>query len=82
MAMMDVGVMGVGVPQRGMSVRMSVRFAGRIVQPVFVLMVGIVFVLMVVKHFFMFMFMFVSLGQVQVDPDAHQDRRRKKGHGG
>ena len=80
--MMNVGVMGMGVPQRGVSVRMSVRFAGWIVRPVFVLMVGVVFVLMFVEHFFMFVFVFVALRQVQVDSQAHQDRRRKKGQGG
>ena len=71
MAMMDVGVMGMGMPHRGMSVGMRVRFAGRIVRAVFVLVVGVVFMSMFVERFFMIVFMFVPLGQVQVDPDSH-----------
>ena len=62
MPVMDVGIMCVLVPQRRVMVPMGVRFAGRIVSCVRVLMVCVMYVSMFVIHRFVRVFVVVVFG--------------------
>ena len=71
--MMDVGIVGMGVGQCLVLVRMAVRLSWRVVGGMFVLMVFIMDVAVFMLH--RLVFVFVPLRQVQPDADAHERRR-------
>ena len=62
--MMEVRVVGVSVRHRFVFMNMSVRFAGRVVGGVFVLVVFVVDVAMVMLHRLVSVFVFMPLSQV------------------
>ena len=76
--MMHVGYVRVPVPHFGMPMRMHMRFAGRVVRQVLVLVMFIVHMGMRVLHRLMLVLMFVLLGEVQPDANAHQEAGRDK----
>ena len=78
----DVRVVRVRVAHRSMFVRMAVRFAGRVVRAVVVLVVFVVDVGVVVGHRLMVVFVVVPLGQVQPDPDTHEGSGQEEGNRG
>jgi hypothetical protein len=78
MRMVHVRHVRVSVFQSAVTVRMGVRFAGRIVGAVFVLMMRIMHVGMRVFHGFMNVLMFVVLGDVQPYADRHQQPRHQQ----
>ena len=63
-SVMNVRVMGMRVSHRRVIVRMTVRFAWRVIRAVFVSMVFIVDVAMVVGHRLVVVFVLVTLGQM------------------
>src|SRR5437016_2100647 len=72
MPVVDVRVVRVRMTHRTVVMGMAVRFAGRVVRPMFMLMVLVVDVAMVVVHLLMLMFVSTSLRQVQPDPETHE----------
>ena len=80
-AVMLVRIVGVGVGQNLMGMRVAVGFADRIIRPMTVLVVGIVNVPVFVFQSFVGVFVFMTLGEVQPDPDRHQKARQDKRRG-
>ena len=80
-AMVDVRVVGMGMPHRRVEVRMAMRFPRRIVGAVRVLVVFVVDVAMVVEHLFVYMNMFVAFRQVEPYAQTHERGRRQKNKG-
>jgi hypothetical protein len=74
-AMMDVGIVGVIVGQFSMVMDMGVRFAGRIGWLVRVLVMLIVPVEMLMRHWFMAVRVDVVLGQMEPYADQHEAAR-------
>lgn len=72
MAMMQVRKMRVAVDQRRMLVAMGVRFAGRSIRPMFMLVMRIVDMPVFVLYRFVVMLVRVPFGQMQVKADTHQ----------
>jgi len=77
-AMMDVRVMGMGMPHRRVEVRVAVGFPCGVVGTMRVLMMLVVDVAVVVKHFFVFVHVFVALRQVEPHTYTHERGRRQK----
>ena len=77
-AMVDVGVVGMRVRQNVVTVGMAVRFAGRILRSMPVLMVCVVRVQVVVLDRLMDMFMLVTFGQMQPNSRCHESNGGKK----
>ena len=71
--MVDVGIMGVSVDHRPMTVRMAVRLAWRDAGRMLMLMMSVMDVPMVMLEWFVRMLMAVRFGQMQPEPDRHQD---------
>lgn len=69
---MDVRVVRVSVFERGVDVFVDMRFAGRIVRFVRMLVMFVVAVAVLVDQGVMQVKMVVPLGQMQPDPDQHQ----------
>ena len=70
--MMNVRVVWMGVFQAGVDVFVRVRFAGRIVRSVRVLVMVVVGVAVFVAHEAVDMGVIMPLGQMQIDADQHQ----------
>ena len=80
-SVMNVRVMRMRVPHRKVFVRMTVRFARRVIRAVFVSMVFIVDVTMVVRHRLVVVFVLVTLGQMQPHSHAHEKSREEENGG-
>ena len=76
--MVDVRVMGMGMPHRRVEVRVTVGFPRGVVGTVRVLVVLVVDVAVVVEHLFVFVHVFMALRQVEPYPYAHERGRRQK----
>ena len=70
--MMNVRVVWMGVFQAGVDVFVRVRFAGRIVRSVRVLVMVVVGVAVFVAHEAVDMGVIMPLGQMQIDAGQHQ----------
>ena len=70
---MDVGVVRMRVDKFPVAVPVGVRFAGRIIRAVDMLMMHVVMMKVLVLHQFMAMLMLVAFGQVEPDAKAHQN---------
>jgi uncharacterized membrane protein len=79
--MVNIRVMGMGLGQCLVLVRMAVRLSWRVVGGMFVLMVFIMDVAVFMLHRLVFVFMFVPLRQVQPDANAHERRRHGEENG-
>ena len=71
MAVVQIRIVRVSVPQWRVPMRVGVRLAGRIVRPVRVLVVRVMNVPMLVLERLMDVLVLVPLGEVQPDADAH-----------
>ena len=69
--MMDVGIMGMGVGQCLVFVRVAVRLSWRVVEGVFVLVVFIMDVAVFMLHRNVPVFVFMAFRKVQPDAHAH-----------
>ena len=69
--MMNVGIMRVGMLKSVMPVRMRVRFSDRIVGGVFMLMMRIVSVFVLVRHWLMNVEVLVTFSQMQPHSNGH-----------
>lgn len=72
MPVVQVGVMRVAVGERRVAVPMGMRLAGRIIGPVFMLMMFVMDMAMGMLHRFMRMFVVVGFHEMQIKPEAHQ----------
>ncbi len=81
MPMMDVGIVGMGVGQRLVLVRVAVRLSWRVVGGVSVLVVFVVDVAVFMLHRLVFVFVFVPLRKVQPDAHAHERSRHAEENG-
>jgi hypothetical protein len=70
---MEVGIVGVRVPQRRVPVRVAVRLAWRVGRQVLVLVMFVVDVEVVVLQRLVLVLVFMPLGQVEPHADAHED---------
>ena len=77
---MHVRHMRVAVLQARVMVSMRVRFAGRVVGAMRVLMMDIMVVQMVVLHGFVVVLVIMNFGEMQPDAARHQRARRHKLH--
>ena len=77
----NIRVMGMGVRQCLVFVRVAVRLSRWIVGGVFVLVMFIVDVAVFMLHRLVCVFVFVSLRKVQLDADAHECCRHTKENG-
>jgi hypothetical protein len=79
--MVHVGHVGMRVLEPTMTMRMGVRFAGRVLGQVWMLMVLVMHVGMRVHQRLMDMLVLVVLGHMQPDARRHEDTGRNEGHG-
>lgn len=76
--MVTVGHVRMGVTEVGMAVPVAVR-PPRIDRPVMLVVVMlVVHMAMLVRHFLVLVLMLVALADVQPDADRHQDARRQE----
>jgi hypothetical protein len=75
--MVDVGIMGMGVFEPFVPVRMSVWFARGVVWRVLMLVMLVVNVAVFVRHWFVHVPVFMSFRNVQPDSRSHQCTRRR-----
>lgn len=74
-AMMDVGVVGMGVAQFGVIMEMGMRFAGRIGRLVRMLVVLVMGVKMLMCHCVMVVRVSVALGEMEPYTGSHEATR-------
>jgi hypothetical protein len=75
MAMVNVGIVRMRMFEAGVPVRMAVRFAGRIVRRVFVLVMLVVRMFVLVRHWLVNVLVLVNLRYVQPDANSHKKTR-------
>ena len=81
MPVVHVRHMGMGVPERGMPVRVGMRCADRIVRRVDVRMMLVVDMRMRMDQHFMLVLVLVAFGEMKPGADAHEQSRGAELHG-
>ncbi len=77
---MQVRIVRMAVHEPFVSMPVGMRFAGRSVRRVLMLMMGIVHVPMLVFHCLVHVFVIVHFDQVQIQADPHQQRGGRETH--